>query len=176
MNSPRNVLRAGVGLLALALLTFGSAHIYLLLAPKSYAATARVHLTRLSNGAPVTLRELPLHLFKDDRNLMITGVGNSPVFELRALAATPEEAVSHANLRLRDLGNQVSSTLNARSAVLQSATVDPRAVRPRRSLVLGISSLVAGNLAIAELGCIAFSLAIGRLGLGARKNLTGTNP
>jgi hypothetical protein len=176
MKSRKNVMRVGAALLALALLIFGSAHIYLLLAPKTYAATAKVRLTRSSNGAPVTLKELPLQMFKDDRNLTITGLGNSSVFELRAFAATPEKALAHANLRLHELMKNASSVLNSRCEVIESAVAIPRAVRPRRSSVLGISSLVAGNLAVAGLGCIAFSLAMGRLGLEARKNLAVANP
>jgi hypothetical protein len=176
MKSRKKILRVGLALLVLAMLGFGSAQIYLLLAPKTYAATARVRLSNLSNGAPMAMSELPVHILKDDRNLTITASANTSLFDLHAFAPTPERALAHANLQLRELVKNASSSLNARCEVIQSPVANPHAVRPRRGLVLGISSLVAGNLAIAGLGCIAISLAMGRPGLGVRKNLAEANP
>ena len=146
---------AGAALVVSALLVFGVALLYVWFAPKTYSAQAMILiLPALSNAAPITLKDLPLESFKQDRNLKIENPSGSSVFDVVAFAPTPEAAVTHAHQRVRELREKVRSQLKASASVIQQPEPNPRAVRPNRKAIIAISGVAALNLAVVGVICL----------------------
>lgn len=150
----RKLLVGGAALVVSAILVFGTALLYVWLAPKTYSAHAKVSIERGSHEIAVRFEDLPLESFKQDRNLIIRTFRNTSLFEIVAFGHTPEAAARHANQRVRELADKVRSQLKAQVYLIEEAEPNPRAVRPNRKAIIAISGVSALNLAVVGVICL----------------------
>lgn len=153
---PRTFCFTGAVLVAIALLVFGVAWLYVRFTPKIYASSTRVVIRSKSpQAAPIQFADLPLDLFRHDRNLIIYApIKNSSVFEIRALAPEPVAAANLANQRTRELAEAVHAKSKADFSIIEQAVPNPRPVRPASRKILTISGVVALNVGLVGVICL----------------------
>lgn len=155
---PRKLLILGGTLIVIALLTMAIASLYVWLAPKTYSAQVMISIqTAPPNAAPIRPENLPLGSLRYDRNIAIEVPRNSSIFTIRAFASTPGAAVEHADKSARELEAQVRRSLKADVSIIESATANPRPVRPKKQAIFASSGLIALNLAL--VGGVVFLVA-----------------
>ena len=152
---PRTLSLIGAALVAIALLAFGIALLYVRFAPKTYASSTKVLIRPKSpQAAPIKFDDLPLDLFRHDRNITIMQPLNSSVFEIRALASEPAAAAILANQRTRDLEAAVRTQSKADFSIIEQAVPNPRPVRPASRKILTISGVAALNVGFVGVICL----------------------
>ena len=151
---PRTLSLTCAALVAIALLVFGIALLYVRFAPKTYASSTKVIIRPQSPQDAIKFNDLVVDLFKHDRDITIINLRNTYVFEIKTSASEPAAAAALANQRTQELEEAVHAKSKADFSIIEQAVPNPRPVRPASRKILTISGVVALNVGLVGVICL----------------------
>jgi capsular polysaccharide biosynthesis protein len=145
---------AGVALFATAGAVIVGSLLYIRLAPKTYSSMTRIIISQPTSNSIPQLNQLMLDVTRKHRDVSVRHGNGSSLFEIVTFAHGPETAATLANECARDIAGLARARLNANTTVLESATPQPRPVRPAASRIMVLAIVVSLNLFVACLTCL----------------------